>query len=88
VMDAYTNLQPKDGEVIVHCGHIEGIHHWTFLKPPVKFIRPDGTTGETQWITECEKCFGKRGNTQNFQIRGDGTWKGDEPEIKVNPLVN
>jgi len=85
----FTKTQPKDGDVIVHCGHIDAPKmHFTLVPGKMGFRRPDGTIGETEWICECDKCFSARGNTRNFQIRGDGTWIGDEPSIKVNPMVN
>ena len=85
----FTKMQPKHGDGILHCGHIEeGKHHFTLSRPAMTFRRPDGTMGEAEWIVECEACFSKRGNTRNFIIRGDGTWKGDEPSVVVNAGMN
>lgn len=75
--------QPRDGETILHCGHLDdGIkHHWLMDPEYVEFRRPDGTKGRARWIVQCPACFAafpEHGPTVN----GDDTWVGDEPAIK------
>lgn len=83
----FTNLQPKDRETILHCGHIKrkGMKHF-FKSSGTQFTRPDGTTGEAQWWVCCQRCFDRYHG--DFQVRGDATWIGDEPFIEQNPNVN
>ena len=84
----FTEKQPKNGEVVLHCGHIDASpHEWSRLEgEPQHFTRPDGTTGEAHWVAECQVCFQERNFGDNLIIRGDGIWQGDEPIIKVMPL--
>ena len=50
-------------------------------------MRPDGTTGESRWIVECDACFKRRNLSDRFEIKGDVVWKGDDPIIEVAPLT-
>ena len=83
---AYAQLQPKDGDSILHCGHIDQKKiEWSYLPDGSEFVRPDGSRGFTHWIAECLSCREARGNDDPV-IRGDGIWKGDAPIIKEVPL--
>lgn len=81
----FTKEQPQDGETILHCGHTglnRKFHFWKCLDDGLKFRRPDGTFGKALWVTCCDRCFVRSmGDPKNVQIRGDGTWKGNEPFI-------
>lgn len=80
--------QPKDGETVLHCGHMherwDGVArdrwHWFRFDPPTIFTRPDGTTGTTRWLTACDQCYRRHG--EKVPVRGDGIWRGDEPAIR------
>jgi len=51
----YTEIQPKDGDVVLHCAHVfnKGKSHvfkvGDFDGTEMSFIRPDGTTGKAKW---------------------------------------
>ena len=79
---SFTELQPRDGETVVHCGHLApGGHHW-FLWP-CAFRRPDGTAGLGRFRVCCNDCFVRHGVA--FPVAGDFTWEGDEPVIVEDP---
>jgi hypothetical protein len=79
---SFTKEQPKDGDTIMHCGHVVGSLHWFQYEKPIHFQRPDGTRGEASWFAACERCFVKHGEKVVRFVRGDGTWTGDEPTIE------
>jgi hypothetical protein len=82
-MATWTKQQPKEGETILHCGHLDGSkHHFFAIDPPTTFQRPNGTIGFTGWFVQCDQCFTNAPGSQET-IRGDGIWKGDEPAIKA-----
>ena len=81
-MKHYTKKQPKNGEVILHCGHLDGKCHFTFAPGGLEFSRPDDSQGISNWIVECRECFDKRGGSLHFQINGDAIWKGDAAHIE------
>lgn len=81
----FTVGQPKDGDLVLHCGHLGQSYpgerwHWFEYDPPTKFKRPDGTKGEASWLVACNACFERHG--EKVPVRGDGRWKGDEPVIR------
>ena len=84
----FASEQPKHGDRMIHCGHMDAHmdgHHFFKLVPPMKFKRPDGTTDDAQWIIACDVCYHlAEGNAKKIQIKGDGTWKGDEPAVYKN----
>lgn len=95
-MNVFTEKQPKDGDQVLLCEHAsdEKCHcHFFNLPEGLVFVRPDGTGGNAKWIVICEECFAKYPDPSLQQlmayiVRSDATWKGDEPEIKVNPRMN
>jgi hypothetical protein len=78
----YAEDQPRDGDRVLHCGHILRARpwHWFKFEEPVSFRRPDGTTGSAAWIVACDACFREHG--ADVRARGDGLWTGDEPTIE------
>lgn len=90
--DKFTKLQPKDGETVLHCGHLEDKpHHFFALSDGktvagINFKRPDGSQGLAHWMVLCEMCFTRNGDEPERCIRGDATWIGDEPEIREPSL--
>ena len=80
--------QPRDGDTILHCGHLgrgarmEHAWHWFKFDAPTKFERPDGTRGEAEWFAACEPCFIEHGEKVTDFVQGDGRWHGDEPAIE------
>lgn len=84
-MSQFHEHQPKDGDIVLHCGHIgmgRTFHCW-MAPGGLGFRRPNGTEGRSKWITACQVCFQEAGgDAKRILIRGDGTWLGDEPEFK------
>lgn len=79
----FTKQQPKHGDTIMHCGHIEDCKmHWFQYETPIGFMRPDHTRGEAEWFAACERCFVKHGEKVVKFVRGDGVWTGDAPAIE------
>jgi len=95
-MEKFTESQPKDGDVILHCAHAtEAEHgHW-FRLGNIKFARPDGSQAETEWLLLCDDCFREYETWDEGEkigvdallrfVAGDSTWIGDEPSIEENP---
>jgi len=87
-MPSFTNDQPKEGDTILHCGHLGRSRrrcmahpaHWFKYEGTVRFERPDGTRGEAEWFAVCEPCFVKHGD--KVPVRGDGQWTGEAPAIE------
>jgi len=84
---AFTKDQPKDGDTILHCGHLgrsaayRPPAHWFQFKGSAEFTRPDGTHGKAEWFAACEPCFVKHGKKVADFPRGDAIWTGDAPTI-------
>ena len=79
----FAKEQPKDGETIMHCGHLErGRMHWYQYEEPLKFQRLDGTRGQARWFAACDLCVSRHGEKVTRFVRGDDTWIGDEPVIE------
>lgn len=80
--------QPKDGDTILHCGHLgcdaaaRCPAHWFKFEGPLRFMRPDRTRGEAEWFAACDLCFIKHGEKVAHFARGDVVWTGDEPAIE------
>lgn len=86
-MKEFTETQPKHGDVILHCGHLDVTNHHFWKIPEhigfLQFRRPDGSMGKAQWVVGCELCFqASGGDPQKMEIRGDDIWVGDEPAVK------
>jgi hypothetical protein len=80
---AFTKDQPKHGDTILHCGHRNHSKHWfKFADGPIKFARPDGSRGEAEWFTACDRCFMRHGEKAANHVKGDAVWTGDEPAIE------
>lgn len=79
---AYTEQQPRDGDAILHCGHLDQDRpvHWFKYPEAIRFSRPDGSRGEAAWLAVCAPCFARHG--LRTPVRGDGTWIGDDPIIE------
>lgn len=78
----YAKKQPKDGDVCVHCGHFNQDKNLHFWIANGKFVRPDGSRGEYQWLVSCNRCFHQaKGKGELIQVRGDIKWKGQEPSV-------
>jgi len=87
----YAALQPKDGDLCVHCGHIHRKTEYHFWMVDAPFVRPNGTVCEAKWLICCDPCFHlAKGDSREILIRGDSAWRGDEPFVKSanNPYVD
>ncbi len=75
--------QPKHGDKVIHCGHLDCDEHYFWYWPKAaKFQRPDGTIVEADWLIACERCFQRtEGHALKIPVRGDATWQGDEPFV-------
>lgn len=78
--------QPKDGELIVHCGHLRAkTHHWWHPPEPVPMSRPDGSKVKVNWLMACEPCFiAAEGELLKINFTGEVEWCGNAPLIKVD----
>ncbi len=76
---------PVDGDVILHCGHLElGTlsiksrktgYHWYHDPDGTSFMRPDRTTGVSHWTVVCNQCHSGHIQTgKALDIRGDGIY--------------
>jgi hypothetical protein len=82
--EAWAEEQPRDGDVILQCGHIRegGREHWFHVSPPLPFKRPDRTEAIAKWILACPACAVAAGfDPLKVTIRADATWMGNEPFI-------
>lgn len=84
---AFTDKQPKIGDTILHCGHLdldnaaEPPAHWFKYETIIYFERPDGTCGESEWFAICAACHVKYKRGDNVSVRADRQWTDNE---KVN----
>ncbi len=79
----WADEQPGWGDIVIHCGH-KKLEHWFKCQPRLRFGRPNGTTGYAKWLVCCENCLDKAdGEPTAVEIRGDMSWKSDEPVIKA-----
>jgi hypothetical protein len=84
----WAKWQPKDGDLILICGHSQKPFHWFVLDTddtgdpvPLQFERPDGSTGEATWACICDTCVRADLDPQ-ASIVGERRWIGDEPFIE------
>lgn len=72
------DTQPKKGDVVLHCAHIDRPVAWHWWKAHgLYFVRPDRTAAHAAWIVACGKCFiACEGDPTRLEIVGDGTWDG------------
>ena len=85
---SYTALQPKDGDRVMHCGHIDtGPFHFFMMPGTILFQRPNGTLARVKdpWLVVCEKCFIKYSDPTTC-IRGEAIWNGNEPFIEKDVI--
>lgn len=73
--------QPIKGDTVVHCEHYPALKRVLVVQSPIplRFIRPDGTRGETKWIVSCPNCFvAAKGDYFKIIIHGERQWTGEE----------
>lgn len=86
-MKKFTKEQPIDGEIILHCAHMNNANkvHWWKFPTEVYFRRPDQTVGTAIWMAVCDKCQKKcAGDPSKIEIAGDLVWDGNDPVIYKN----
>lgn len=78
----WAELKPQDGDLVLHCGHLESKpHHFWNTPKGIYFNRPDGSSGKATWVVSCPDCYqAAEGNAKRVKIRGDGLWMWDEPQ--------
>jgi hypothetical protein len=82
----FTADQPRDGDVLLGCAHVEGgSGPFEFFKlEDCEVLTPDGRRLEPQWIVACKRCLLIHGAPHKAVCR-DYTWRGDDPVIKAPP---
>jgi hypothetical protein len=74
--------QPKVGEVCVHCGHFDRTRELHFWFTNGKFVRPNGSVGQSQWLVCCDPCFRQaQGDPDRVRVCGEAVWTEDEPTV-------
>jgi hypothetical protein len=89
IVKKWAKYQPKDGDLILVCGHSKRRrYHWYALDlddsgspQPLQFKRPDGTEGESAWACICDSCDSLNHGNPKASIRGERIWIGNEPFI-------
>lgn len=83
----FTELQPKDGQTVLHCEHVAigGPGHFFTLGDGAPFTRPDGNKATAHWIAICDDCYALHWKTPIGAVSMDSQWIGDEPVIKADP---
>ena len=82
-MTKYTAKQPRHGDTILHCGHLDASKwEWFHFEEPNLFKRPDGTEGTAQWLFLCMPCVIESQEKGSPQVSADGIWRGNAPVIK------
>lgn len=82
-MARFIKNQPRSGETVMHCGHLDrGDLHWFQYGRPIEFSRPDGSRGEASWFAACSSCYAEHAEDAPKFVRGDGRWTGDAPVIQ------
>ena len=88
-LEKYANKQPKDGDVILLCVHMDAKSsdsHWFKVPPDGLFevIRPDGTKVKGDWLCVCPECFKEMMfQGKDPKIGDDRVYKGEH----LGPLV-
>lgn len=75
------DLHPRAGDTVLFCAHAgDAPSHW--WKTQIGFRRPNGSSGEGQWVAACDKCFARSGgDPMNVDIAGDGVWQEEDEPI-------
>ena len=82
--------QPQDGDIVLHCGHVDnGPHH--FFKASMWFKPPGSRTKlNASWIIQCKDCMKSipmKPKPEDFTIAAHDTWVGDDP-VMPYPMSN
>lgn len=85
--------QPRVGEVVLHCAHVEvgtdGVHRPAKVfrvKPAVPFTRPNKSSGKATIVMICQGCWsGCRGDPTKIKLCRDSTWRSREPVVRESP---
>ena len=83
-MNEYTEEQPKDGDIVLHCNHLDNppLHFFKCVKP-ITAVGPDGESTIIQWLVCCNTCMLLHGaDVGKIAWNQLSTWKGDEPFIE------
>ena len=75
----WAKYQPKDGDLILVCGHYDAeTYHWYLLDQDdrgnpssIEFDRPDGSTGQAAWACICDRCNREHSNNPLNALRGE-----------------
>lgn len=84
-MSKWAALQPKDGEIVMHCGHVGwSDSHWGHLADSPLIKCKDGVERKINWLVSCHKCFSAANrNWQHVLFTDTATWKGNDPVIEA-----
>ena len=81
----FTAMQPRDGDIVAECGHKNPVHFYRLPElVQLECDHPD-CSGLASWYACCRRCHVQimSGRANGFSIRKHGTWKGNEPELRV-----
>ena len=84
-MTKWAALQPKDGEIVMHCGHVDfSDSHWAHLAEGPTIRCKDGVERKIDWLVACDDCYRKaNGHWGHIPFRETADWKGNDPIIKA-----
>lgn len=84
-MSVFDDIKPRNGDVVLHCGHHRGKEwNWFLCEPPAPFKRRDGTEDRAQWLMACDPCFlAADGDPKKVEVREYGVWDGNDPVRKA-----
>lgn len=67
--------QPKNGDVVLHCGHLNPNKPTHLWHVNVAFERPNGSSGSASWVVACNDCTERAGyDVTKVAVCGDVTW--------------
>jgi hypothetical protein len=90
MISKWAKNQPKEGDVILVCGHIRGGYPrldavWLKFDPPLGFKNEArGVTGTAQWFAQCPECFTSRAYDLS-SVKDYGVFSGAGPVRRAIP---
>ncbi len=80
----FVQEQPKPGDVVAHCGHLNRPPHHFFRVPDGNFEyeRMDGMMVTAQWAALCCDCFAKHAENPYAALQYDDVWTSTEPILR------
>lgn len=88
-MSQYAKEQPKAGDLVIHCFHLDATSHHFYkgnfryanVRPPLEDTDVP-LNGQAKWLVVCDDCFNSvEGDIRKLKFGGVSFWQGDEPAI-------